>query len=54
MSVTAPIRSGQREDGSGRRPCRFRSPLGTKITVLLLFVVLFLWVFVAGLIRGLG
>ena len=44
-------RSGGKCDG---KPCARRSALGTKLTVLLLLVALFLIVFVTGVIRGLG
>jgi hypothetical protein len=53
VSVKAPIcsRGGGNRD---RGLCARRSALGTKFTVLLLLVALFLVAFVAGLVHRLG
>ena len=48
-----PIRP-QRDWESSREPWWRRSALGAKLTVLLALFVLFLIVFVTGLLRGLG
>ena len=52
--MNAPIRSRRREGECGEGPRACRSAFGTKLTVLLLLVALFLILFVTGLVRGLG
>ena len=52
MTVTAPIGPGDRAGRRGRGPRARRSPLGSKLAVLLLLAALLLFALLFGIVRG--